>query len=315
MALKHVSMLTLLTIFAQLDSAKAGDSNTATENHAVIEGPSIETNDQALAAIEPAQEPQSNLHAVVTEPMPEAQSNLHAAVTEPMPEAQTNLRPALKKTASGKVHWGYTGATGPENWGDLSVDYDMCKIGREQSPIDLKKNVNLIKNPFSVDYKKTPLDIVDNGHTIKQTVQGENILTYEGEDYTLLQFHYHTSSEHTVEGRSYPMEVHLVHQNKRGGYLVVGLLVEPGEENEVFSKIIQANKNNSSGGADIDLNALYKKANETYHYLGSFTIPPCTEGVEWFVVKHPIRLSKQQIKFLSNIHPHNNRPVQEYLSY
>lgn len=118
------------------------------------------------------------------------------------------------------------------------------------------------------------MDIVDKGHTIKQTVKGENILTYEGEDYTLLQFHYHTTSEHTVEGKSYPMEVHLVHRNKRDGYLVVGLLVEPGEENEVFSKLIQANKANSSGGADIDLNALYKKADETYHYLGSFTTPP-----------------------------------------
>jgi len=121
MALKHVSMLlALLTIFAQLDSAKAGDSNTATENHAVIEGPSIETNDQALAAnehetpeashvaavpphtpeaqpnlhiaaTEPAQESQSNLHAVVTEPTPEAQSNLHAATTEPMPEAHMKI--------------------------------------------------------------------------------------------------------------------------------------------------------------------------------------------------------------------------------
>ena len=47
-----------------------------------------------------------------------------------------------------------------------------------------------------------------------------------------------------------------------------------------------------------------------YSYIGSFTTPPCTENVEWIVLRDPIKASRAQLEaFAARLH-HNNRPVQ-----
>ena len=56
-------------------------------------------------------------------------------------------------------------------------------------------------------------------------------MTVDGTEYRLLQFHFHWPSEHTVDGKQYLMELHLVHQNEHGGLAVVGVLLERGEYN------------------------------------------------------------------------------------
>jgi carbonic anhydrase len=48
-----------------------------------------------------------------------------------------------------------------------------------------------------------------------------------------------------------------------------------------------------------------------YRYNGSLTTPPCSEGVRWLVMKHPISASKKQIEEFAHVMHHpNNRPLQ-----
>lgn len=212
-------------------------------------------------------------------------------------------------------HWGYTGDSGPSHWGDIDPSYGTCKTGQQQSPIDLKRDTHLVKSALSFVHSSTPLVLIDNGHTLKVTVEGNNSVSFQGETYKLLQFHYHTPSEHTVEGKRFPLEIHFVHQNQKGEYLAVGLLVEEGEANSEFAKIIankpdKENETVTPKNTLISLKKLFKATGKNYQYAGSFTTPPCTEGVKWFVIDTPITFSKEQIETLSKVHPNNNRPIQ-----
>jgi len=47
-----------------------------------------------------------------------------------------------------------------------------------------------------------------------------------------------------------------------------------------------------------------------YNFDGSLTIPPCGEGVNWFVMKAPIEMSAAQIAVFAKHYPMNARPIQ-----
>jgi carbonic anhydrase len=94
-------------------------------------------------------------------------------------------------------HWGYSGAVNPTEWGNLSPDFSKCELAVEQSPIDIKGAVKGSSTPITFNYKSSPL-VVNNGHTIQANyVPGSNI-SIDGEQYALLQFHFHTPSEHQI---------------------------------------------------------------------------------------------------------------------
>ena len=213
-------------------------------------------------------------------------------------------------------YWSYEGAEGPAHWGELSKDFSICSAGKQQSPINLGKAGRGTVSTLLFSYHTIPLNLTDNGHTLKVSVAPGNFVFLNGEEYILKQFHYHTPSEHTVKGKHAPMEIHFVHQNEKGEYLVIGVLVEEGAENSEYAKIIThkpVHKNEAiiPKGEVIHLKKLLRHTQEHYEYKGSFTTPPCTQGVKWFVLKTQIALSKEQLDILSKVHPHNNRPVQK----
>ena len=45
-------------------------------------------------------------------------------------------------------------------------------------------------------------------------------------------------------------------------------------------------------------------------YNGSFTAPPCTEGVRWLLFVQPVELSAAQIEAFAVVFPDNSRPLQ-----
>ena len=51
-----------------------------------------------------------------------------------------------------------------------------------------------------------------------------------------------------------------------------------------------------------------------FHYTGSLTTPPCTEGVEWVIMKENVYASEAQISAMFNATgTYNHRPVQVLL--
>ena len=211
-------------------------------------------------------------------------------------------------------HWDYEGDDGPEHWGDIAQEFDMCRRGRNQSPIDLVAFVDAPLPELKFEYQPQAELIERNtGHAIQETVVAGNFVSIMGNRYELKQFHFHSPSEHTVSGEYYPMEVHLVHQNEEGDYLVVGLLFEEGEHNPALDELpsFRAERGEDPTAGEFDYNEIVERRNQYFYYNGSLTTPPCTEGVRWIVMDEPITASPSQIQHYHDLLGFdNNRPLQ-----
>jgi carbonic anhydrase len=216
--------------------------------------------------------------------------------------------------AGEEVHWAYEGEAGPESWGKLSEEFDMCARGKNQSPIDLVADIDADLPELIFDYTNPgSLVEVNTGHAIQENVRpGNHILVDEGQ-FELKQFHFHSPSEHLVDGVAYPMETHWVHQSEEGEYVVVGLLFEEGETNPLLNKLpsFRAARGEDPFADPVDVNELVRDRSEYFLYNGSLTTPPCTEGVKWIVLKRPVIASPEQIQHYHDLLGFdNNRPIQ-----
>jgi carbonic anhydrase len=236
-----------------------------------------------------------------------------ASPAAPVSSASVSARPA---------EWGYEGDRGPAHWADLTPVYADCTRSH-QSPIDISE-ARETSGTWRTDYRKTGLriahhehvtDILDNGHTIQVTVDEGSTLTTERGSYALKQFHFHTPSEHTVNGKSFPMEAHFVHQNAAGGFAVLSVLFEEGPANPNLATLI-AHFPEAKGDAKVDpevrleLSAHLPSDSSAHNYVGSFTTPPCTESVEWIVLRSAASASSEQLQAFAQRLNHNNRPIQ-----
>jgi len=216
------------------------------------------------------------------------------------------------------IHWGYSGHGGPEHWGELSDDFKMCMIGKNQSPIDIRNDIAYrTKLPaIRFDYHTSTKDVVDNGHTEQVDIQAGSSITVDGIKFELKQFHFHTPSENRIDGKSFPLEAHFVHADEHGNLAVVALMFQYGKANPVLAKIWSkmpkhAGKKHHLTMTAEDVKQLLPKNRAYYRFNGSLTTPPCSEGVRWFVFKHPVTVSKAQVrKFARILGFANNRPVQ-----
>lgn len=211
--------------------------------------------------------------------------------------------------------WGYGAENGPDVWGRLSANYALCAAGSRQSPIDIRNPGSASLPPITFQYRPTPLDIHNNGHTIEVASTGENRIAVGDVKYSLLQFHFHAPSEHTVDGRSFDMEMHLVHRNGEGALAVIGVLIECGSRHTAFDPV-WAHLPQTPGemkrieGVAVNPGDLLPRDTRTYRYGGSLTTPPCSEDVKWLVMATPVELSDAQIAAFKAIINKNNRPVQ-----
>jgi len=220
---------------------------------------------------------------------------------------------AVSSHADEEQHWSYSGEDGPLMWGDLSADYLMCSQGRNQSPIDLSGAVDADLDELILDYPNRGLvGEVNNGHTIQENLKPGNFVTIQGHKYEAKQFHFHSPSEHRIDGKSYPLEVHLVHSDPEGRLAVLGLMFDEGEENPMLNQLHgfrPAGMEPYTGLIDYKL--VIGSLDEYYTYNGSLTTPPCSEGVLWVVLKNPTSASREQIdRFHNAMGADTNRPIQ-----
>ncbi|RME80486.1 MAG: carbonic anhydrase family protein, partial [Zetaproteobacteria bacterium] len=213
----------------------------------------------------------------------------------------------------GHAHWSYEGATGPLHWGAFS---EMCAAGKQQSPVNIETaKVKKTKLPPLELRWKAGLSgtIVNNGHTIKVNTPGGGELVWNGKRFALVQFHFHSPSEMHVDGRAFPMVAHFVHKAEDGQLAVVALMFEEGAENAELAKVwakMPAQVGGEARYAGLNPAALLPKDLGYYHFRGSLTTPPCSEGVEWFVLKTPASFSPAQWKAFRKLYFGNVRPTQ-----
>ncbi|WLI76758.1 carbonic anhydrase family protein [Kosakonia sp. H02] len=214
------------------------------------------------------------------------------------------------------AHWSYEGKASPEHWGELSSEFKTCQTGKNQSPVDIDKTVTAHLTPFENHYRESPTVLLNNGHTIQASfLNNINTLVLDDNTSNLQQFHFHAPSENTIHGKHYPLEMHLVHTSADGDITVIAVMFETGAANRELGALWQQlpTKVDTSVPINhrIDLAALLPAEKSYWRFSGSLTTPPCSEGVTWLVMKHPLTISSQQLaQFKSAMHHDNNRPLQ-----
>ncbi|GMQ49248.1 carbonic anhydrase [Vibrio sp. 10N] len=209
--------------------------------------------------------------------------------------------------------WGYGEGNGPNTWGKVSA---TCDQGQNQSPVDIETNklTSANKQPLAFDYQGEVKNIVNNGHTIQVNVTGKNTLSIDDQDFELKQFHFHTPSENTINGKAAPLEAHFVHANQQGQLAVVAVMYKRGErESAQLENIVHtlpAKAQTITPEKTVQLNELLPRVKDYYRYNGSLTTPPCSEGVRWLVLRDPQFIPQQQLKRLSKTMGDNARPTQ-----
>lgn len=214
-------------------------------------------------------------------------------------------------------HWSYRGPQGPDHWGEIAPAFAACKAGRKQSPIDLSgaQRGPASAEPLQFKYKPSAYRIIDNGHTIQANFDPGSRVIVRGQEYELLQIHFHAKSEHTVDQKHFPLELHLVHKDADGRLAVVGVFFKQGQHNPVLETLFR-NLPPKPGaefavrGVTLDVSELLPQDRTYFHYTGSLTTPPCSEGVNWNVFAAPIEASRKQLLDFESLYSANYRPVQ-----
>jgi carbonic anhydrase len=203
---------------------------------------------------------------------------------------------------------------GPRNWGGVTFPFATCgatlptldgaaftEVGKRQSPVDIVgAEAAPIPEPH-FRYRDTPFEIENTGHVIEIPYAPGSRLSFGLDEYELVQFHFHTPSEHTVNGRPSSMELHLVHRDRLGNLAVVGVLLEVGPNPNPLIEEIFAHAPLAEGTVPVEgktLNArdlLPREPRRFWTYAGSLTTPPCSEGVRWTVLKTPVNVSQATV--------------------
>jgi carbonic anhydrase len=246
--------------------------------------------------------------------------------------------------------WGLIEKPDPNNAARNVTAYPVCQeTARRQSPINIDSS-NVIpqqagaeKDVFLNYCKYHPvlhLKVTNTGHALEiadktngKSHMGLGYLTYGDKYYFVRQFHLHFPSEHVVNGRQHAAEIHIVHQMQQhwGGeafegeaqdeVLVAGIFFDIGEEESPFLKQMLPGPDEEADSSwtktlaePLDLMRAFGPIlkGDYYRYDGSFTTPPCSEIIKWFVFKQSLSMSLAQWKTFKKLfkNPANARPVQ-----
>jgi len=206
-------------------------------------------------------------------------------------------------------------------------EYSVSCLGAEhsQSPINiLSTETHEGKHNVTFNYKDEINKIENLGHTVQLDFVPGSTITQDGMTYEFKQLHFHTPSEHLIDGMTYPMEMHIVNESLQDDgskeYLVIAILFKMGEENLFIDEFIDAiplkphTERILEPGVvrlhDLLHGSPEEQMGHCYHYKGSLTTSPHTEAVCWNVSKIIFEASPEQIKRINLIEGDNARHVQ-----
>lgn len=209
--------------------------------------------------------------------------------------------------------WSYSGKTGPTYWSSINKEYALCASGKEQSPVNIDR-VQKKSLPLGINYHNGLFKIEKEQYTVTLIpLNNTNSINLNGTNYPLQAFHFHTPSEHTINGVHSDLEIHFIHEDMKKSVVSISVLVNSGRLNKEFQKIMNPNlmdEDNEEKIVKINLQSFIPYTSKKVSYNGSFTTPPCTEGIKWIVFNKPIQFSDEQIHFYQNYFNPNSRPVQ-----
>ena len=199
--------------------------------------------------------------------------------------------------------------------------------GFEQSPINILSNANETGKHTITLYFKDEVNKVENlGHTVQLDFAEGSSIVQDDTTFAFKQCHFHTPSEHLIDGLTFPMEMHIVNvmpnEDKTAipQYLVIGVLFKEGKESKFINDFLNAIPKEGHTSSEFkpgtvklaDLFGTIPKEikGNYYNYRGSLTTPPYTESVRWYISKHIFEASAEQIEAINKVEGNNARHVQ-----
>jgi carbonic anhydrase len=214
--------------------------------------------------------------------------------------------------------WDYTGKRGELVWGKLDPAYQACSKGHEQSPLDIRgAHLNKALQPIDFHYIGGPVTLVNDGHTIVAHVDPGSYIVAGGVRYELVEFSFHHPSEEAIKGKLSEMDVQLLHRSADGKMAMVAmrLVEDAGNPNAVLAALWKHLPKTAGASAKIadmvDPAGLLPADRGYWTYMGSLTVPPCTEGVRWFVFEQELSVSRDQLRIFAALFRMNTRGLQE----
>jgi carbonic anhydrase len=218
--------------------------------------------------------------------------------------------------------WNYEngGKFGPENWSRVDHKYSACSAGIIQSPI----NIDTKKLGFVTD-EASPLKFVWNaipnaeldvepfsiGSKFNDTTNG---VEFRNKFYKTANFHFHRDAEHTIDSEKHELELHIVHASADGQFLVPSFIFKIGETTNGFVKqLLEPLKSATKVVSDLDFAPLIAGATSgmsSWSYVGSLTVPPCTEQVTFVISKKILEVCQADMDYLKTVFQISNRPIQ-----
>ncbi|XP_020399216.1 uncharacterized isoform X1 [Zea mays] len=193
---------------------------------------------------------------------------------------------------------------GPARWGLIRREWATCNVGLLQSPIGLSDTLAGLADRsgrLGRSYRPAAASLVNRGHSIMVRFNSNpGGVVIDGVAYRLRQMHWHAPSEHAINGRRYALELQMVHQSDTNRYAVVSQLYRISRRRpdrtihrlERYIRRIARRKNHEELiDEEVDPRRPVSRSTAYYKYTGSFTTPPCTEGVTWVVAHQVKRLS------------------------
>ncbi len=188
------------------------------------------------------------------------------------------------------------------------------ETGDTQSPINIRSHVieeMWGATPLYLDYAPMATQVFDSGATIRVITDGKARIN--GRPFQLIQYHFHAPSEHTIDGKHYPLELHFVHRSQTQRMAVVGVFFEIGTHNRAFAQMmesLEAGTTDLGHPASIDVAEMLPENKSYYHYMGSLTTPPLTAHVEWYILPHTVQLDEMQLAQFHRYYTNNRREIQ-----
>ncbi|KAJ7681916.1 alpha carbonic anhydrase [Mycena polygramma] len=235
----------------------------------------------------------------------------------------TSVHPREENGLARVSNFSYSGTSGPLAWAGLDSGNCACRLGKTQSPVVFHADT-----PFTASTPSLQIPVVARaelehiGTTLEVPLAdaGGNI-TFQGRVSQLKQFHFHTPSEHRVQEEYFPLEMHVVHESSVDGQLVVLVLLfqlsEDGTTTPLLTSVTQNIANATQPGSSTTTGTLdfapiahTVSSGRVYHYVGSLTSPPCTQGVTFLVLADPLPLDVRTYNALKRVLRFNARYTQ-----
>lgn len=215
-------------------------------------------------------------------------------------------------TFSCAKNWSYQGKNAAQNWGSLSEEFKFCKIGYNQSPIDAKYGFE--KNELKFSYQDSEVETLDKNYVRQIFFDNRDFVLRGKKKYFLRHLEFHHPSEHLVDSNQHSLEMQIYHKSEDEQLLVLAIFLEVGEENSAFNSIIKT-LSKLENLPKINLAKIVKSDDKIFFYDGSITTPPCVEGVKWYIMKTPLKISKEQMNQIIKLAiftKSNARIIQEF---